>query len=274
MHACQTRYLSSDLTFQWNPSTGLALAVATMGLQGFIFALHTFVWFLLLWYNSLTKATWGIRDLFISQLSGYTLSRREIRQELKQGCNLEARTWSRSHGGLLLPDLVLLTFSAYFLITSSTTCPEGALASVIWAHPHWLLTKKMPHRGVHRPIWEEHFSPFPKIYCVCQADKTLASTIPTLYTGLWELKWYVLYIIFNLLKLTHCFDRCLKCQKYLNRFLASKYVRFSHIKRKSKVKLTKSNSNNFQEVNFLKYLYFCWKIQFKWLKLPWMTFKK
>lgn len=66
-----------------------------------------------------------------------------------QGLNMVAGTEAESLGDVLLVGLLALACLATCLIQPRSS-PAGMLPSTV---PDTLLSKKMPHRHVHKPIW-------------------------------------------------------------------------------------------------------------------------
>lgn len=68
---------------------------------------------------------------------------------------------------MLLPCLVLLTFSAYFLILSSTTCPEGGTCFSDPGPPTLIINQENAPQGSSQANLVEAFSPLAKnLLCV------------------------------------------------------------------------------------------------------------
>jgi hypothetical protein len=87
------------------------------------------------------KAGWGGTALFGLHVQ---LSRREVRQELKQGRQLEAGADAEAVGECCLLACSPMACSFCSLIEPRTTSPEMATPTVGWALPHQSLTKKVP----------------------------------------------------------------------------------------------------------------------------------
>lgn len=72
----------------------------------------------------------------------------------KLGQELKAGAQGTGRGGLLLIDLLLMAFSACFLLELRTTCPGVEPPTVSWALPYQLLIEKMLHRLAYcRILW-------------------------------------------------------------------------------------------------------------------------
>ena len=101
---------------------------------------------LLLW----PKASWG-KGLF-----PHCSSLKEWGQAPKTGQEPGSSSQCRDHGSILLTDLLLMAFSACFLIEPRTTSPGVSLPTMSWALPLQSLIKKMSHRLVCSPILWRH----------------------------------------------------------------------------------------------------------------------
>lgn len=79
------------------------------------------------------------------------------RQNTGIGQQPGGRDWSRSHGGMLLSTLLLVTCSA--CMQPNIICLGMAPCRVGWAFPHQSLNviKKMSHMLALKPIWWGHF---------------------------------------------------------------------------------------------------------------------
>jgi hypothetical protein len=117
--------------------------------------------FLLLWWNTTTKATWGGKVYFSLHFLVWPSSLREARLGAQAGQEPEDRSWERSHGGVLLTVLLsLLSYTA-----------QRCLSRMIWGHLYQSLTKKihLPHQLAYRQLSRR---------CFVSLD-TLFSDMPT-----------------------------------------------------------------------------------------------
>lgn len=68
-----------------------------------------------------------------------------------------SRSWSRDHGGMMVPGLPSVACSGCFLMYPRTACPGEVPPTVGWTFPHQSLIKNMSHGLAYRSVWWMHF---------------------------------------------------------------------------------------------------------------------
>lgn len=152
------------------------LVLTTTCLDGGGHARH-FLSFLLLWWNTMTKVTWGGKGLYHLTLTGNLRSIIEGSQEPKQGRNLEAGTEAEAmKEGMLLIGFISMAFSTYFLnstqnhqpLGGSTHCRLGPATSTMSQEN---TPSACPQAGL-VGTFSQLRSPLLKSCIFCQVDKT------------------------------------------------------------------------------------------------------
>lgn len=96
----------------------------------------------------MTKKQVGEERVYLAYTSILLL----IINEARTGTHTEQepgdRSWSRGHGGLLLPGLLFMPCSACFLTEPRTTSPGMVSPTVGWALSHKLLIKRMTNSQI------------------------------------------------------------------------------------------------------------------------------
>lgn len=95
-----------------------------------------------------------------------------------------SKNWSKSHGGMLLTSLLLMTCSACFILASRTASPVVASPTASWAFDNNHQSRKYPIGLPYRSIWWQHFISwgclFPNDYLVLHWHKTSTTNDDTI----------------------------------------------------------------------------------------------
>lgn len=103
------------------------------------------------------KAKLGRKEFIWCTCPYLCSSWKEIRTRTHTGQEPESKNWCRGHRGVLLIDLLLIVFSACFLIESRITIPEMTPSTMGCALPHQSLIKEMPYRNAYNLILWKYF---------------------------------------------------------------------------------------------------------------------
>ena len=107
---------------------------------------------LLLWRKTMTRSKLWRKQFIVLTLPCHRLLSWEVRAGTQAG-----RTSCRRHGEILLPGLLLLACSAFFLIKPRTTSTRVVPPTMGWENPYQSLIRKISYMVSYHPILWKHF---------------------------------------------------------------------------------------------------------------------